>query len=290
MMNIALGPFRLDLGNELLLHGTEPVALGKRAILVLRALLERPGALVSKEALIEAAWPGQTVEEGNLKVQIAALRRAFGTVSGGDGWIETMPRRGYRFVGPVPAAEPASLALPEKPSLVILPFQNMTGDAEQEYFVDGMVEEITTAIARLPWLFVVARNSAFAYKGKPLDVKQVARELGVRYVLEGSVRKAANRVRITGQLIDTATGAHIWADRFDGALDGIFELQDQVASSVAGAIEPRLLLSEIERATRKPTDSLDAYDLYLRAIAQFRKYTEEGMREAVILAKRALAI
>ena len=205
--------------------------------------------MVSKEALIEAAWPGQAVEEGNLTVQIAALRRAFGTVSGGDGWIETMPRRGYRFVGPVRAAEAASLALPEKPSLVILPFQNMTGDAEQEYFVDGMVEEITTAIARLPWLFVIARNSAFTYKGKPLDVKQMARELGVRYVLEGSVRKAANRVRITGQLIDTATGAHIWADHFDGALDDIFDLQDQVASNVAGAIEPKLRQSEIERAS-----------------------------------------
>jgi TolB-like protein len=244
------------------------VALGKRAILVLRALIERPGALVSKEMLIEAAWSGQTVAESNLTVQIAALRRAFGAVSGGDGWIETMPRRGYRFVGPVGAAEAASLPLPEKPSIVILPFQNMTGDAEQEYFVDGMVEEITTAIARLPWLFVIARNSAFAYKGKPLDVKQTARELGVRYVLEGSVRKAANRVRITGQLIDTATDAHIWADNFDGALDDIFDLQDRVASSVAGAVEPKLRQSEIERASRKPATSLTAYDLYLRALAQ----------------------
>src|SRR5215472_14549710 len=143
-----------------------------------------------------------------------------------------------------PIAQPSSLStgplpLPDKPSLAVLPFQNMTGDPEQEYFVDGMVEEITTAIARLPWFFVIARNSAFTYKGKPVAVKRVARELGVRYVLEGSVRKAGNRVRITGQLIDTATGAHIWADRFDGALDNIFELQDWVASSVAGAIEPK---------------------------------------------------
>ena len=290
MTNVALGPFRLDPGNHLLLRGTEPVALGKRAILVLRALIERPGALVSKEALIEAAWLGQAVEESNLTVQIAALRRAFGTASGGDGWIETMPRRGYRFVGPVVAAEAASLALPEKPSLVVLPFQNMTGDAEQEYFVDGMVEEITTAVARLPWLFVIARNSAFTYKGKPLDVKQVAQELGVRYVLEGSVRKAANRVRITGQLIDTATGAHIWADRFDGALDNIFDLQDQVASNVAGAIEPRLRQSEIDRASRKPAANLTAYDLYLRALAQSYRYTEAGLGEAVVLARQALTI
>ena len=175
--------------------------------------------------------------------------------------------------GALPVGAP--LPLPDKPSLVVLPFQNLTGDAEQEYFVDGMVEEITTAIARLPWLFVIARNSAFTYKGKPVDVKQVAQELGVRYVLEGSVRKAGNRVRITGQLIDTATGAHLWADRFDGAIDDIFDLQDRVASSVVGAIEPKLRQSEIARASRKPTESLDAYDLYLRA---WRKYIAIPMR------------
>jgi adenylate cyclase len=182
------------------------------------------------------------------------------------------------------------LPLPDKPSLAVLPFQNMSGDPEQEYFADGMVEEITTAISRLPWLFVIARNSSFTYKGRAVDVKQVARELGVRYVLEGSVRKAGNRVRITGQLIDTATGAHIWADRFDGALDNIFELQDQVASSVVGAIEPKLRQSEIERAIRKPTESLDAYDFYLRGLAEFNKFTEEGMGQAIRLLQRALAI
>jgi adenylate cyclase len=199
---------------------------------------------------------------------------------------EGQPRRASDAVGEGKQV----LALPDKPSLAVLPFQNLTGDAEQEYFVDGMVEEITTAIARLPWLFVIARNSAFTYKGKRIDVKQVARELGVRYVLEGSVRKAGNRVRITGQLIDTATGAHIWADRFDGALDDIFELQDQVASNVAGAIEPKLRQSEIDRASRKPTANLTAYDLYLRALAQSYRYTDEGFAEAVVLARRALAI
>ena len=181
-----------------------------------------------------------------------------------------------------------SLALPDKPSLVVLPFQNMSGDPEQEYFADGMVEEITTAIARLPWIFVIARNSAFTYKGTSVDVKRVARELGVRYVLEGSVRKAGNRVRITGQLIDTATGAHIWADRFDSAFDDIFELQDQVASSVAGAIEPRLRLSEIERAVRKPTEYLGAYDLYLRAVGAM--YKDVVSPQSIELAKRALAV
>jgi adenylate cyclase len=184
----------------------------------------------------------------------------------------------------------APLALPDKPSIAVLPFANMSGDPEQEYFADGMVEEIITALSRIRWLFVIARNSSFTYKGRAVDVKQVAQELGVRYVLEGSVRKAGNRVRITGQLIDTSTGAHIWAERFDGALEDIFGLQDQVASNVAGAIEPRLRQSEIERARRKPTESLDAYDLYLRALALRDKHTDEGIREAISLLKQALAI
>ena len=182
------------------------------------------------------------------------------------------------------------LPLPDKPSIAVLPFQNMTGDPEQEYFVDGMVEEITTAISRLPWLFVIARNSSFTYKGRAVDVKLVARELGVRYVLKGSLRKSGNRVRITGQLIDTATGAHIWADRFDGALDDIFELQDQVAANVVGAIQPRLRQSEIERSSRKPTESLDAYDLHLRALAQIHQLTRESLVAAVDLAHRALEL
>jgi TolB-like protein/predicted Zn-dependent protease len=202
------------------------------------------------------------------------------------------PIRVYRVRAPSLTGPPAeaALPLPDKPSIAVLPFQNMTGEVEQEYFVDGMVEEITTAIARLPWLFVIARNSAFTYKGKAIDVKQVACELGVRYVLEGSVRKAGNRVRITGQLIDTPTGAHIWADRFDGALDDIFELQDQVASSVVGAIDPKLRMAEIERAGRKPTASLGAYDLYLRAMAEFNVYTKEALNSVVVLLRRALAL
>ena len=183
-----------------------------------------------------------------------------------------------------------ALPLPDKPSIAVLAFDNMSGDADQEYFADGIAEDITTAIARLPWLFVIARNSSFTYKGHAVDVKQVGRELGVRYVLEGSVRKAGNRVRISGQLIDTAIGAHIWADRIDGALDDIFELQDQVASSVVGAIEPKLRLAEIERARRKPTDSLDAYDLYLRALAEFRKSRRDYCDAAIDLLRQALSI
>jgi TolB-like protein len=199
------------------------------------------------------------------------------------------PVRVYR----IPLAETtrtnAPSPLPDKPSLAALPFQNMTGDPEQDYFVDGIVEEITTAISRLPWRFVIAGNSSFAYRGRAAAVTRIAHELGVRYMLEGSVRKAGNRVRITGQLIDTASGAHIWADRFDGSLDHIFELQDEVASQVVGAIEPKLRRSEIERVIRRPTDSQPAYDLYLRALAEFHKHSVEGMEEAVALLKRALA-
>ena len=184
----------------------------------------------------------------------------------------------------------ASPALSDKPSLAVLPFQNMSGDPEQEYFVDGIVEEITTAIARFPWLLVIARNTSFTYKGKAVDVKQVACELGVRNILEGSVRKAGTRVRITGQLIDAATGAHLWADRFDGSLDDIFELQDEVASRVVGVIEPRMRLIETDRVSRKPTENLDAYDLYLRALAQIYKRTEESVAESIRLADRALEL
>jgi adenylate cyclase len=196
----------------------------------------------------------------------------------------------YRIPLAETARTKAPLVLPDKPSLAVLPFQNMTGDPEQDYFVDGMVEEITTAISRLPWLFVIARNSSFIFKGRAVDVKQVARELGVQYVLEGSVRKAANRVRITGQLIDTTTAAHIWGDRFDGVLDDIFALQNQVASNVVGAIEPKLQQSEIQRANRKPTESLDAYDFYLRALAHSHKLTAESHGNAIRMLEQALAI
>ncbi len=188
-----------------------------------------------------------------------------------------------------PPDRPA-LALPDKPSLVVLPFQNMSADPEQDYFADGMVEDITTALSRIGGLFVIARNSAFTYKGRAVDVKQVGRDLGVRYVLEGSVRKAANRVRITIQLIDAATATHLWADRFDGPLDDIFDLQDRVTGAIAGAIEPTLLTAEIARALNKPTDRLDAYDLLLRARALMDQYRKADGERAVQLARQAVAL
>jgi adenylate cyclase len=179
------------------------------------------------------------------------------------------------------------LPLPDKPSIAVLPFQNMSGDPEQEYFTDGMVEEIITALSRFKELFVIARNSSFTYKGKAVNVKQVGRELGVRYVLKGSVRKAANRVRITGQLIDASTGGHLWADHFDGSLEDVFELQDRVTSSVIGAIGPKLEQAEIERAKRKPTESLDAYDYFLRAMARCHLFARDSLLEARQLFHRA---
>jgi TolB-like protein/tetratricopeptide (TPR) repeat protein len=188
------------------------------------------------------------------------------------------------------SAERPILTLPDKPSIAVLPFTNMSGDPEQEYFADGVVEEIITALSRMRWLFVIARNSSFTYKGRSVDVKQVGRELGVRYVLEGSVRKAGNRVRITGQLVDAATGVHLWADRFDGALEDIFDLQDQVMVRVVSAIAPRLEQAEIERAKRKPTENLDAYDYYLRGIANVHLWTREGNEEAIAAFKRAIEL
>ena len=184
---------------------------------------------------------------------IAEPMRAWRVRLGGRARCNCAPRSTCR-------ARLRPLALPDKPSIAVLPFQNMSGDPEQEYFADGMVEDIITALSRFKSLFVIARNSSFTYKGKAVDIKQVGRELGVRYVLEGSVRKAGNRVRITGQLIEAATGAHIWADRFDGALEDVFDLQDQVTTSVVGLIAPRLEQAEIERARHKPTEKLDSYD------------------------------
>lgn len=174
-----------------------------------------------------------------------------------------------------------SLTLPDKPSLAVLPFTNMSGDPEQDYFADGIVEDIITAFSRIKWLFVIARNSSFTYKGKAVDIKQVGRELGVHYVLEGSVRKAGSRIRITGQLIDASTGAHLWADRFDGEVTDIFDLQDQITQSVVGTITPRLEQAEISRTRHKPTDSLDAYDNYLRGMDAFHQFTQDANKKAL---------
>jgi adenylate cyclase len=205
------------------------------------------------------------------------------------------PVRAYQAVNET--KEPAPIAnaedappIPDKPSIAVLPFENMSGDPEQQYFADGMVEEIITALSRFKSLFVIARNSSFAFKGKAVDIKEVGRRLGVRYVLEGSVRKASGKVRITGQLIDAVTGAHLWADRFERDLTDVFALQDEVTVAVVSAIQPKLLQTEIARAARRRSENLTAYDFFLRASQQFYLVTREGMAEALRLARRALEL
>ena len=196
--------------------------------------------------------------------------------------------RDVRGAENIPAQSRPALALPDKPSIAVLPFANMSGDPEQEYFADGMVEEIITSLSQIRWLFVIARNSTFTYKGQAIDVKQVGRDLGVRYVLEGSVRKAGGRVRITAQLIDATNGAHLWADRFDGLLEDVFDIQDKVASSVAGVIEPALQAAETARSASRPTNDLTAYDLYLRANAMYLSSARQ-LPEALRLMELAIA-
>ncbi len=295
-MVLAFGDHRLDIRRRELRHRDELVELEPKAFDLLAFLVLNRDRVVSKDEVIDAVWGGRIISESALTTRINSVRRTLGDNGTTQRFIRTFIRKGIRFIAETgelcETAAPAAdrIAPPDKPSIAVVPFQNLSGDPEQEYFVDGMVEEITTAITRVTWLFVIARNSSFPWKGGVVDQKQAAHELGVRYLLEGSVRKTGNRVRIAGQLIDTETGAHIWAERFDGTLEDVFDLQDRVASAVVGAIEPRLRLAEIARASRKPTENLDAYDLYLRAQAQVNHRTEESVAESVRLARQALAI
>jgi TolB-like protein len=292
--------YALDIERRELRRGAQQIAVEPQVFDLLVYMVQNRERVVTKDDLLDAVWSGRFVSESNLTTRINAARKAVGDSGQEQRLIRTIARKGFRFVGVVSTAAenardaPTSTAptgmplpLPDKPSIAVLPFQNMSGDPEQEYFADGVVEEIITALSRVHWLFVIARNSTFTYKGRAVDIKLVGRELGVRYVLEGSVRKASNRVRITGQLVDATTGAHVWANRFDGALDDIFDLQDQVTASVVGAIEPRLQQAEIERAGRKPTESLDAYDYFLRGMASFHLFTRDSLLEARRLFRRA---
>jgi TolB-like protein len=298
--NYELGPFRLGEA-EILFRAGEPVPLGQRAVALLRVLVEQAGAPVAKQDLIAAAWPQLVVEESNLTVQISALRRLFSEEAGGENWIETLPRRGYRYIGPVTKQEGGAtsrtsahtdlaLSLPDKPSIAALPFANLGGDVDQEYFADGIVEDIITGLSRIKWLFVVARNSSFNYKGRAVSTQQVSRELGVRYLLEGSVRKAGSRIRLNAQLVEAETGAHLWAERYDRPLDDIFALQDEITLSVVGAIEPSLREAEITRVKRKRPENLDAYDLVLRALPHVYVPMPEEAAKALPLLEKALAL
>ncbi|MEK9281974.1 MULTISPECIES: winged helix-turn-helix domain-containing tetratricopeptide repeat protein [unclassified Bradyrhizobium] len=293
--------YAFDTDRRELRRGADVVPIAPQVFDLLDYLIRNRELVVSKDDLINAIWNGRSVSDAALTTRLNVARSAIGDSGEEQRLIKTLPRKGFRFVGQVREVRevaglnhsdaPASaLALPDKPSIAVLPFENMSGDPEQEYFADGMVEEIITALSRFKWLFVIARNSSFTFKGKAVDVKEVGHRLGVRYVLVGSVRKAAGKVRITGQLIDATTGAHIWADRFERDLTDIFALQDDVTIAVVSAIQPKLLQTEISMATRRRPENLTAYDLFLRAMQQSYISTREGLAETLRLAHRALEL
>ncbi len=277
--------FVLDPQRRELVRGSQPIETGPQVFDVLLHLVKHCDRVVTKDNLIDAVWGGRIVSESTLTSHINAVRKALGDTGEEQRLIRTIPRKGYRFVGLVQEANGSeanaraapvksngiSLLAPDRPSIAVLPFVNLSGDPKQEYFVDGIVDDIISALSHKRWLFVIARNSSFTYKGRAVDVKQVGQELGVRYVLEGSLRTAASRIRITGQLVDAASAATLWSGRFDSATNDLFDLQDQLTASVVGALAPSLERAEIERARQKPTESLDAYDYYLRGIWTFRK-------------------
>ena len=288
-MRFLFEEYAFDTDRRELHRGENVVPVTPQVFDLLDYLIRNRERVVSKDNLMDAIWNGRIVSEAALTTRLNAARSAIGDSGEEQRLIKTLPRKGFRFIGPVrelqgPASPPVAdatiepprpaLTLPDKPSIAILPFANLSSDPDQDYFADGMVDEITTALSRFKNLFVIARNSSFTYKGKAVDITQIARELGVRYVLEGSVRKAAGIVRIIGQLIDAATGMHLWADQFEGDLSDIFALQDRITESVVSAIEPKMLQTEIDLATRRP-NNLSAYDLCLRAFPHMYTWTRE---------------
>lgn len=303
-MQFAFKDCVLDLERRELTRNTEVVSIGPQVFDLLVYLVQNRERVVSKDNLLDAIWGGRIVSESTLTSHINAVRKAIGDSGEAQHLVRTVPRKGFRFVGDVAEAQApdrpsaagtrkaarATLPLPSKPSIAVLPFHNLSADPEQDYFANGVVEDIITALSRVRWLFVIARNSSFTYRAGAVDVKQVGQELGVGYVLEGSLRKAAGRIRITGQLIEAGTGAHLWAERFEGTLDDIFQLQDQIAASVAGAIAPQVELAEIERAKREPTASLTAYDCYLRGLAHVHRGSRQSIQEAIPLFDKAIGL
>jgi TolB-like protein len=271
-----------------LLRGTTPVALEPQVFDLLLHLILSREHVVGKDELIAKVWRGRSVSDSALSTRINAARAALGDNGEEQRLIKTFPRRGVRFVGAVredrgvrPSPGGSAPGPVDKPSIAVLPFTNLGGDPAEDYFSDGIVEDITTALSRNRAFFVVARNSSFTYKGQGIDIQQAGRELGVRYVLEGSIRKAGARVRVTGQLIEAASGHHLWADRFDGDVADVFAMQDQIVTRVVGAIAPRLEKAEIDRVKHIATDDLAAYDLYLRGLAGWNRWTKEGNAEAL---------
>ena len=275
--DISFGGILLDVGHRQLRCGEVPIQIGSRAMDILCVLAEAKGGVVTKDEILAKVWPGRVVEDNAIQVHISALRKALDQADDAQTYVVTVPGRGYRLVGTDPhitlhendtedqdtenQIDPVVLGT----SIVVMPFQNLSDEKEYEYFADGMVEDLVTGLSRIKSIFVIARNSSFIYKGKSVDVKQVGRELGVRYVVEGSVRKAGDHFHVAVQLIEAQTGAHLWAESYDRPLDNIFAVQDDITMSVVGAIEPQLTKIEIGRIKRKRPNNLDAYDLKLRA-------------------------
>jgi TolB-like protein len=298
----------LDTDRRELRRGDDVIAVEPQVFDLLVYLVQNRDHVVSKDDLIAAVWCNRIVSDSTLTSRINAARKAVGDSGEEQKLIRTFPRKGLRFVGDVrvpstadqpaqgvaPAAElhepRTALPLPDRPAIAVLPFINMSGEAEQEYFSDGISEDIITALSKLRWFFVIARNSSFVYKGKSVHMKQIAEELGVGYVVEGSVRKGGDRVRITVQLNDVATGSHIWAERYDRGLADVFAVQDEITEAIVAAIEPQLYAAENFHARRKPPDSMDAWDLVMRALSHYWRVTRQDNLVAQALLEKAIAI
>ena len=300
----------LDTDRRELRRGSMPIAVEPQVFDLLIYLVQNQHRVVSKDDLIASVWGGRIVSDSTLTSRINAARKAVGDSGEDQKLIRTVPRKGLRFVGAVRiqpnGADPAhaigpqpngineqsrpALPLPDRPAIAVLPFINMSGDVEQEYFSDGISEDIIAALSKLRWFFVIARNSSFVYKNKAVHMKQVAAELGVGYVVEGSVRRGGDRVRITVQLNDVATGSHIWAERYDRDLADVFAVQDEITEAIVAAIEPQLYATENFRAQRKPPNSLDAWDLVMRALSHYWRVTRQDNVVAQALLEKATAI
>jgi len=293
-MQFRFGDYMLDVARRELRHADEPIGIEPQVFDLLAYLIQNRDRVVTKDDLLDSVWGGRIVSESTLTSRINAARRAIGDTGSTQRFIRTSARKGIRFVAEVvdvQSDKPPSLQAPrDRPSVAVMPFRNLTGDSEQDYFVDGMVEEIVTGLSRIRWLFVISRNSTFIYKGRPIDVRTVGRELGVRYVLEGSVRHSGSQVRVTGQLSETETGAGVWADRYDGEIGEVFALQDQLTMRVIGAVEPNLRKVEIERARRKRPENIDAYDLFLRALPFAATAMPSDADKALCLLERAVRL
>ena len=293
---VSFGRYRLDPGVGLMSGGRE-VHLTPKALALLSFMAERPGEVITKEQLFGAVWPEVAVGDAALVTCIQELRKALRDDARRPRYIETLHRRGYRFIARamsparlLPVSGENALPLPDRPSIAVLPFANMSDDPDQDHFADGISEDLITGLARIRWLFVIARNSSFVYRNRAVDVKDVSRALGVRYVLEGSVRRAGNRLRITAQLVDAISGGHHWAERYDREIGDIFALQDEITRSVAAAIEPHLLAAEGVRALSRSADDLGAWELVARAQTHFWRMTRADYATAIAILGRAVEL